>query len=112
MRLPTRCLDQPATPCRSRARPDHTLEHQPVMCVAARQAFRVFAVLTIPVFYLNVHGRSKRMPGFFGTAYGLLVAWLFIYYHGTLIRNMERTSTPETFMLPAPAEHKIEPIVS
>ena len=36
-----------------------------VLFLAGHDSFRVFAIMTIPVFYLNVYGRRTRLPGFY-----------------------------------------------
>ena len=51
-----------------------------VLFLAGHDAFRVFAVLTIPLFYLNMHGRRTRMPGLLRRSVGVLFAWLFVWY--------------------------------
>lgn len=68
-----------------------TLEFSKVglLYLTGHDGFRVFALLTIPVFYLNVRGRSKRMPGILGVAVGLAVVWLMIYYFGAILRSAQ-----------------------
>jgi hypothetical protein len=73
-------------------------------------------VLTIPVFYLNMHGRRKRMPGLLPMVLGGLVAWLFIWYTGTILRHGARTETPPFFSgwgaLSYPSVHRLLPILA
>ena len=51
-----------------------------VLFLAGHDAFRCFAVLTIPVFYLNMHGRRRRMPGLLPSVLGISIVWLFVWY--------------------------------
>lgn len=51
-----------------------------ILFLAGHDAFRCFAVLTIPVFYLNMHGRRRRMPGLLPSVLGISIVWLFVWY--------------------------------
>ena len=63
-----------------------TLQTINVLFLSGHDGFRVFAVLTVPIFYLNVRGRSRRMPGLFGTLVGGMLACLLVWYQGTVLR--------------------------
>lgn len=93
-----------------------------VLFLAGHDAFRVFAVLTIPLFYLNIYGRRRRMPGLLATVSGLVVAWLFVWYAGVILRHGNRTQTPALFkgdvdgsgneLLSFPAVHRLLPMLA
>ena len=83
-----------------------------ILFLVGHDGFRVFALLTIPVFYLNMHGRTRRMPGYLGTAAGCLCALLFMWYMGAALRNVSRDVTPALFNFPSPFSHSITSILA
>lgn len=83
-----------------------------VLFLSGHDGFRVFAVLTIPIFYLNVRGRRARMPGLFGCVVGGTFVFLFVWYQGTVLRIGSLRGTPDLFQLPPPLAHKVNPILA
>ena len=59
--------------------------------------FRMFALMMLPVFYLNSVGRSGRTAGLVGTIVGYSTMLLLIWYQGTVLRHARRTTWPKEF---------------
>ena len=83
-----------------------------VLFLSGHDGFRLFAVLTIPVLYMNMRGRTKRMPGLVGTALGLALVLLLVWYQGTILRHNLRKTMPDFFHLDPPAEFSITPMLA
>ena len=83
-----------------------------VLLLVGHDGFRLFAVLTIPIFYLNVRGRRQLMPGLIGTGFGGLMFWLFLWFQGTVIRFGSSEGAPPLFWMPFPDEHQLTPMLA
>ena len=64
-----------------------------ILLLSGHDSFRVFALITLPVFYLNMHGRRRPMPGLVASGVGMTGLLLLLWYQGSIIRNSFRPST-------------------
>lgn len=85
-----------------------------IVLLAGHDSFRVFALITLPVFYLNMHGRRRKMPGLVASGVGMMGLLLLLWYQGFILRNSIRpvTQTPHKFTFDNDWEaHRLRPMV-
>ena len=67
------------------------------MSQVGHDCFYCFALMTLPVFYLNAVSRSGRTAGLVGSIVGYNLLLLLIWYQGSVLRHASRQTAPSFF---------------